>query len=141
MVRGPLARAPLDRESNFRAAPRGRVRAAYRGGVSGPAELPGEVVPPASDPQSIRACLTTSLVAEFDREWDLVLDEAKRDEDLQPIQSLLVKWRHLAYAELKDQGSHYRMLAKAEEIMRAGRNPDAGSIEDMRALIDRRLGR
>jgi hypothetical protein len=106
-----------------------------------PAELPAEVVPPAADPQSIRTCLPPSLVAEFDREWDLVLDEAKRDKDLQPIQSLLVKWRHLAYAELKDPGSHYRMLAKAEEIMRTGRNPDAGSIEDMRALIDRRLGR
>ena len=107
--------------------------------VSMPAELPGEVVPPAADPQSIRACLTPSLVAEFDHEWDLVLDEAKRGKDLEPIQSLLIKWRHLAYAELKDPGSHYRMLAKAEEIMRTGQNPGGASIEEVRALIQRRL--
>jgi len=98
-------------------------------------------VPPAADPQAIRACLTPTLVAEFDREWEFVLEQAKQEKDLTAIHSLLNKWRHLAYAELKDPGSHFRMLAKAEEIERTGTNPGAVSIEDMRALIERRLGR
>jgi hypothetical protein len=105
------------------------------------AELPEAVVPPAADPQAIRACLTPSLVAEFDSEWELVLDEAKQTKDMVPIHSLLNKWRHLAYAEMRDPGSYYRMLAKAEQIIRARRNSNASTIEDMRAMIDRRLGR
>lgn len=36
---------------------------------------------------------------------------------------------------------HRRMLDKAAEIMRTGRNPDAVPIEDVRALINQRLGR
>jgi hypothetical protein len=97
--------------------------------------------PPPADPQAIRACLTSTLVAEFDREWELVLERAKQDKDLAPIQSLLTKWRHLAYMEMRDPGSYYRLLAKAEQITRTGRNPDAASIEDMRALMERRMAR
>jgi hypothetical protein len=97
--------------------------------------------PPPADPQAIRACLTSTLVAEFDREWELVLDRAKQDKDLGPIQSLLTKWRHLAYTEMRDPGSYYRLLAKAEQITRTGHNPDAASIEDMRALVERRSAR
>ncbi len=98
-------------------------------------------VPPAADPQAIRACLTPTLASEFDREWEIVLERAKQEKDITAIHSLLNKWRHLAYAELKDLGSHFRMLAKAEQIERTGSNPGAVPIEDMRALIERRLGR
>ena len=41
---------------------------------------------------------------------------------------------------MRDPGSHHRMLAKAEQIMRTGRNPDAAPFEDMQALIRHRLG-
>jgi hypothetical protein len=110
--------------------------------VSLPAGVPDPpAVPPAADPQAIRACLTPTMVAEFDREWEFVLELAKQEKDITAIHSLLNKWRHLAYAELKDPGSHFRMLAKAEQIERTGSNPGAVSIEDMRALIERRLGR
>lgn len=34
------------------------------------------------DPQSIRAALTSTLRGEFDHEWDVVLDEAKKSKDL-----------------------------------------------------------
>jgi hypothetical protein len=54
---------------------------------------------------------------------------------------VLQKWRHLAYAELGDPGSYFRLLAKAEPIMRTGENPTAGSYEDRQALIRERLGR
>ncbi|MGH3928927.1 MAG: hypothetical protein ACRDTF_03005 [Pseudonocardiaceae bacterium] len=37
--------------------------------------------------------------------------------------------------------SYHRMLAKAEQIIRTGRNPDATSFEDMQALIRQRLSR
>ncbi|MGH3770891.1 MAG: DUF6247 family protein [Pseudonocardiaceae bacterium] len=97
--------------------------------------------PPAADPVAIRACLSSTLVAEFDREWEIVLERVKQAKDLVSLHDLLAKWRHLAYAELCDPGSYYRLLAKAERITRTGHNPDAGSFEDMRALIRQRLSR
>jgi hypothetical protein len=93
---------------------------------------------PAADPVSIRACLTPMLVAEFDREWELVLDRAKASKDLAGVRTLLAKWRHIAYGELRDPGAYYRMLARAEQIQRLGANPGAGSLEDMKALIRER---
>ena len=56
------------------------------------------------------------------------------------VQDLLSKWRHTAYLEMRDPGSYYLMLAKAEEITRTGHNPDAVSYEDMQALLRQRLG-
>ena len=97
--------------------------------------------PPPPDPQAIRACLTPGLAAEFDSEWDIVLERAKQSKDLAGVHDLLNKWRHTAYMEMRDPGSHYRMLAKAEQILRTGRNPDAAPFEDMQALIRQRLGR
>ncbi len=98
-------------------------------------------VPPEADPVAIRACLSPRLVAEFDAEWDIVLEQAKTSKDLAGVHKLLQKWRHLAYGELCDPGSYFRLLAKAEQIMRSGENPTAGSFEDMQALIRERLGR
>ncbi len=106
------------------------------------APLPdGDPVPPATEPVAIRACLTPDVAAEFDREWEIVLERAKQTKDLAGVHDLLNKWRHTAYMEMRDPGSHYRMLAKAEQIMRTGRNPDAVPFEDMQALIRQRLGR
>jgi hypothetical protein len=101
----------------------------------------GEPVPPPAEPQAIRVCLTPALVAEFDREWEIVLERAKQSKDLTGVHDLLNKWRHTAYLEMRAPGSYYRMLAKAEEIMRTGGNADAASFEDMQALIRQRLGR
>ena len=103
-----------------------------------PAPAPG---PLPSDPQAIRACLPPALAAEFDSEWEIVLERAKQSKDLAEVHDLLNKWRHTAYMETRDPGSYYRILAKAEQIMRTGHNPDAVSIEDMQALIGQRLGR
>ena len=101
----------------------------------------GKPQPPAADPLAIRACLSSALVAEFHREWEIVLERVKQAKDLAPIHDLLAKWRHLAYTELRDPGSYYRLLAKAERITRTDHNPDAGSFEDMRELIRQRLSR
>ncbi len=101
----------------------------------------GYNVAPEADPAAIRACLSPRLVAEFDAEWEKVLERAKASKDLAGMHKLLQKWRHLAYAELREPGSYFRMLAKAEQILRTGENPTAGSFEDMQALIRERLGR
>jgi 3,4-dihydroxy-2-butanone 4-phosphate synthase len=109
-------------------------------GAAPPPALP-PAAPPAADPRAIRACLTPTLVSEFDREWEIVLERAKQEKDITAIHALLNKWRHLAFTELQEPGSYFRLLAKAEQIERAGHNPSAARIEDMRALIERRLGR
>jgi hypothetical protein len=58
-------------------------------------------VPPPSDSQAIRVCLTPTLAAEFDREWEVVFDGVKQSKDLTDLHELLNKWRHIAYAEMQ----------------------------------------
>lgn len=69
--------------------------------MASPAAVPDPRVPPV-DPQAIRACLTPTLAAEFDHEWDIVLDRVKRSQDLTDLHELLAKWRHTAVLELRD---------------------------------------
>lgn len=110
--------------------------------VSPAASIPGgEPVLPPADPGEIRASLSSALGAEFDREWEIVLERAKQDKSIAGVHSMVNKWRHLAYLESKDPGAYYRLLAKAEHIVRTGHNSDAGSFEDTQALIQQRLGR
>lgn len=104
-----------------------------RAAVSNPAPDP-----PPADPRAIRACLTPTLAAEFDREWEVVLERVKHSQDLADLHELLNKWRHTAYLEMREPGSYYRMLAKAEQITRMGGSPDAASFEEMVALVQRR---
>ncbi|PZS39739.1 MAG: hypothetical protein DLM62_06640 [Pseudonocardiales bacterium] len=96
----------------------------------------GDPVPPAAKPVAIRACLTPDVVAEFDREWEIVLERAKQTKDLAGVHDLLNKWRHLAYAELKEPGSYFRLRATAAHTLAIGKAPP-GSVpgEDMKALI------
>ncbi len=111
-------------------------------GMSAAAPVPDPAPgPPPSDPQAIRAALPPGLAAEFDREWELVLERAKQSMDLSGVPELVGKWRHTVYQERREPGSYERMLARAEQILRTGHNPDAGSFEDMQALIRARLGR
>lgn len=95
-------------------------------------------VPPPPEPQAVRACLTPMLAAEFDREWEIVLERVKQSMDLADLHELLNKWQHTAYMEMRDPGSYYRMLGKAEQITRTGGNPDAAPFEEMQALIRQR---
>lgn len=96
---------------------------------------------PDADPVAIRRCLSPHLVAEFDHEWELVLDLAKQTKDLDAVQDFLVKWRHLAYAEMREPGSYFRLLGLAEQIMCTGKNPTARSADEMQKLIRERLAR
>jgi hypothetical protein len=99
-------------------------------------------VPPLAEPKAIRACLTPDVAAEFDREWSVVLDQAKREQDLEPVRQLLEKWRHFAYAELIAPGSYFRVLATASQTLATGQ-PPAGSVpwSQMRERLRERLDR
>lgn len=101
----------------------------------------GTPVPPPADPRAIRACLTPTLAAEFDREWDIVLDRVKQSHDLSGLHELLNKWRHVVYMEMREPGAYRRVLAKAEQILRTGQREHAVSGEDVLASIRRRQGR
>jgi hypothetical protein len=103
---------------------------------------PDAPVPPPADPVAIRACLTPDVAAEFDAEWDIVLDEAKQSKDLAPVHALLTRWRQVAYAELRDPGSYFRLLGTAARTLATGEAP-AGSVsgDEVKALIHERLGR
>lgn len=101
-----------------------------------------EPVPPPADPVAIRASLSPRLAAVFDAEWEFVLDKAKESKDLAEVHDFVRSWRHIAYAEMRDPGSYFRVQAIAERALVTGLAPE-GSIsgEEMHALIDRRLGR
>lgn len=103
-------------------------------------ERPTSVRPPAADPAAIRACLTPDVAAVFDAEWEHVLDDAKQSKDLVGVRDLLCSWRLLAYDELVEPGSYFRVLAKAARIQATG-EPAPGSVsgEEIRALITARL--
>lgn len=68
-----------------------------------------------------------------------MLDRAKQTKELREIQALLQKWRHIAFAEMRDPGSYFRVQAKAERILRTGENPGALSLQEVQSLIKRRL--
>ncbi|MDN5915213.1 MAG: DUF6247 family protein [Pseudonocardia sp.] len=70
-----------------------------------------------------------------------MLEQAKTSHDLAGVHQVLAKWRHVAYAELRDPGSYFRLQAEAEQILRTGENPTAGSFDDMQALIRDRPAR
>ena len=127
----------LHRAGLWRGSPVTKGEGTIVWGMASPAELPDPTVPPA-DPQAIRACLTPTLAAEFDHEWNTVMDRVKHAQDLTDLHELLATWRHTAHLELRDPGATYRILAKAEQIQRTGHNPDASPV-DPQALIQQRL--
>lgn len=101
-----------------------------------------EPVPPPLDPVAIRACLTSLVAAEFDREWGSVLDDARRAGNLEPVTEFLQRWRHVAYAELKEPGCYFRVLATASQrlVNPTVTPPGSASADAVRTLIRKRLG-
>lgn len=99
--------------------------------------------PPAGglpQPAAIRSQLSPDLAAIFDREWEIVLDEAKQTQDLQGVHDLLLKWRHIVAAEAKEPGWYFRLQEHAARILERGTpDPDCISGEQARALIAARL--
>lgn len=100
--------------------------------------LPGSSAP-TTEPKALRAALSPELRAEFDREWDLVLEQAKKSHTLEEIHALLNKWQHTAVMEKREPGSYQRMVDRAARIEADGGRTTDVSIEDVRSLITRRL--
>ena len=105
--------------------------------MAAPASSPQPQIP-AADPAAIRAALPAAALAQFEQEWLIVLDRVKVSFDLEEIRVLLAKWRHYIAAEPRDPGVWVRLQDKADRIQATGTNPDAGTFEDMMALIRRR---
>lgn len=101
---------------------------------------------PAAEPAAIRACLPPAVAAEFDRNWGAVMDRAKAEQDLTLVHGFLARWRIMAYTEMTDPGSYFRLMELADKAMKdaeAGRLPAGGvSSAQMKAMIaDRLAGR
>ncbi|QYN39430.1 hypothetical protein K1T35_20845 [Pseudonocardia sp. DSM 110487] len=96
--------------------------------------------PPATTPRAIRAVLLPEEVGDFDREWRTALARAAETLDLTEVFDTLERWRRIARSTQADPQAHRRMLATAARL-RAGENLPSASADDLRALINQRLGR
>jgi hypothetical protein len=98
-------------------------------------------LPPETTPTAIRDALIDEERAEFEQAYGEAMAEAARTLDLTRVLDVLRAYHRIAWLT-RHQGpeAHRRMLDKAAEILRTGRNPHAVPIEDVRALINRRLG-
>lgn len=64
----------------------------YRGLMSSPAAfMPDAAPPPPAAPRANRSCITPTLAAEFDRDWEIVLDRVKQSKDRTDLHNLLNK--------------------------------------------------
>jgi hypothetical protein len=79
-------------------------------------------------------------VGDFDREWRTALARAADTLDLTEVFDTLERWRRIARSTQADPQAHRRMLVTAARL-RAGENLPSASADDMRALINQRLGR
>lgn len=103
---------------------------------------PVPVLPPETTPAAIRDALIDEERAEFERAYRDALAKAAETLDLTRVLDVLRNYHRIAWLT-QQQGTeaHRRMLDKAAEILCTGQNPDAVSIEDVKALLSKRLGR
>ncbi|WP_064742966.1 DUF6247 family protein [Pseudonocardia spinosispora] len=103
---------------------------------------PVPALPPGTSPAAIRDALIDEERAEFEQAYQQALTEASQTLDLNRVLDVLRNYHRIAWMTQK-QGpeAHRRMLDKAAEILRTGKNPDAVPLEDHLALINRKLGR
>ena len=128
------------------AAPDGR-QAASVAGVSTAAEnpfvdSPVPSLPSETTPAAIRDALIDEERAGFERAYQEAITAAGRTLDLTPVLDVLRTYHRIAWLT-RQQGAeaHRRMLDRADRIVQTGGNPDAVALEDVTAMIDKRLGR
>lgn len=96
-----------------------------------------------ASPREVRAALVPEEQSDFDRQWRAALDEAAETLELADLFGVLDSWRRRAMitAHLGHHG-YRKMLARAEETLRTGEPPaDSASLDEIKALIEERLGR
>jgi hypothetical protein len=103
---------------------------------------PVPVLPPDTTPAAICDALIGEERAAFERAYQQALAEAAETLDLTRVLDVLRNYHRIAWLT-RQQGpeAHRRMLNKAAEIIRTGGNPEGVPVEEVRALINRRLGR
>jgi uncharacterized protein (DUF849 family) len=103
---------------------------------------PVPVLPVETTPASIRDALIDEERVEFLQAYREAMSEASRSFDLTPVLDVLRNYHRIAVMT-KQEGpeTHRRLLAKAAEIARTGKNSDARSEEEMMDLINKGLGR
>lgn len=103
---------------------------------------PVPVLPPDTTPAAIRDALIDEERVEFERAYRQALAEAAETLDLTRVLDVLRTYHRIArLTQQQGPEAHRRMLDKAAEILRIRQNPDAVPIEDVRVLINQRLGR
>lgn len=101
---------------------------------------PVPVLPPDATPAAIRDALIDEERSEFERAYRDALGEAATTLDLTRVLDVLRNYHRIAWlTQRQGPEAHRRMLDKAAKIMRTGHNPDAVSIDDVKALITKRL--
>lgn len=106
------------------------------------ADSPVPALPPDTAPAAIRDALIDEERAEFEHAYQEALAQAAQTLDLSRVLDVLRNYHRIAWlTQRQGPEAHRQMLDKAAEIMRTGDNPDAVSLEDVKALISKRLGR
>lgn len=104
-------------------------------------ESPVPALPPDTSPAAIRDALIDEERTEFEREYLEALAGAAETLDLTGVLDVLRNYHRIAWlTQRQGAEAHRRMLGKAAKILRTGENPDAVPIEDVKALIRKRLG-
>jgi Family of unknown function (DUF6247) len=103
---------------------------------------PVPVLPQETTPAAIRDALIDEERAEFERAYRQALAEAAETLDLTRVMDVLRNYHRIAWlTQRQGREAHRRMLDKAAEILRTGQNSEAVPIEDVKTLINQRLGR
>jgi hypothetical protein len=125
----------------------------YRGVVSAEASQPFSWGPPATGqpepdlPSEMRpAAIVDALIdqerVDFLRSYGEAMAKAAQTYDLTPVFKVLANYHRIAVATQQEGAeAHRRLLAKADLIARTGTNPDARPYEELKELLDKRLGR
>ena len=102
---------------------------------------PVPALPPDTTPAAIRDALIDEERVEFERAYQEAMLEAAQTLDLTRVLDVLRNYHRIAWlTQRQGPAAHRRMLDKAAEILRTGRNPDAVPIDDVKAQIAKRLG-
>ena len=102
---------------------------------------PVPVLPPDTTPAAIRDALVDDERASLETAYRQAMTEAIRSLDLNDVLDVLRRYHRIAEITRRHgPEAHRRMLAKAAEITRTGRNPDGVPVEDVREMLRKRLG-
>jgi len=88
--------------------------------VSASAAFHGDPPVSPSVPREIRAALIGEEIADFDREYRQVLDEAAETLDLVGVLGMLKRWQRVAWSSGENPDAHRRMLGHASRLGAGG---------------------